>query len=177
MTLTGAKQNGVGVYQHQSSFFHLLNSLKSVFLKGQLHEIFDPRFFHQSTPARGLIHGLKPFCIWPNFRQKKFDNIWISAGSMNPLKPVWRGHWHLWNDTISAGSFTPLKLFWRLSKRLSRRIRSHLRNEFTNQGPRWGWLMKKTEVRKSRATIPLSRIIFPAGAGVGAASKCNNIWS
>jgi hypothetical protein len=38
-------------------------------LKGQLHEIFDPRFFHQSTPPRALIHGLKPFRIWLRIRQ------------------------------------------------------------------------------------------------------------
>jgi hypothetical protein len=59
--------------------------------KGQLHEIFDPRFFfHQSTPPRALIHGLRPFRIWP-----------------------------CWNR------------FWRLSMRLSRRIRSHMRNGFS----------------------------------------------
>jgi hypothetical protein len=41
-------------------------------LKGQLHEIFDPQFFfHQSTPPRALIHGLKPFRIW--FRMRR-DN-------------------------------------------------------------------------------------------------------
>jgi hypothetical protein len=34
---------------------------KHLFLKGQLHEIVDPRFFHQSTPTRALIHDLKPF--------------------------------------------------------------------------------------------------------------------
>jgi hypothetical protein len=32
-------------------------------LKGQCHEVFDPRFFHQTIPPRGLIHGLKPFRI------------------------------------------------------------------------------------------------------------------
>jgi hypothetical protein len=32
-----------------------------LWLKGQLHVIFDPQFFHQSTP---LIHVVKPFRIW-----------------------------------------------------------------------------------------------------------------
>jgi hypothetical protein len=31
------------------------------YLKGQCHEIFDPRVFHQSKPLGPLIHGLKPF--------------------------------------------------------------------------------------------------------------------
>jgi hypothetical protein len=30
-------------------------------LKGQCHEIFDPRFFHQTMPPGPLIHGFKPF--------------------------------------------------------------------------------------------------------------------
>jgi hypothetical protein len=37
-----------------------MNYLKNPFdLKGQCHEIFDPRFFHQTIPPRALIHGLK----------------------------------------------------------------------------------------------------------------------
>jgi hypothetical protein len=32
-------------------------------LKGQSHEIFDPRFFHQSIPLCPLIHLLKPIGI------------------------------------------------------------------------------------------------------------------
>jgi hypothetical protein len=47
---------------------------------------------------------------------------------------------------ISAVSLTPLKLEW---CRLFRRIRSHMRNGFS-QSPRWGWLVKKTRGRKSR---------------------------
>jgi hypothetical protein len=35
----------------------------SIYLKGQRHEIFDPRFSHQSSPPRPLISGLKPFRI------------------------------------------------------------------------------------------------------------------
>jgi hypothetical protein len=39
------------------------------FLKGQLHEMFDPWFFHQSNPPRDLIQGLKPFGIWFGIRR------------------------------------------------------------------------------------------------------------
>jgi hypothetical protein len=33
-------------------------------LKGPYHEIFDPRFSHQSNPPRPLTNGLKQFRIW-----------------------------------------------------------------------------------------------------------------
>jgi hypothetical protein len=39
-------------------------------LNGQCHEIFDPHFFHQSTPPRVLIHGLKPFRIRLRIRRE-----------------------------------------------------------------------------------------------------------
>jgi hypothetical protein len=39
-------------------------------LKGQCHEIFDPRLFHQTIPPRALIHGLKPFRIWLRIRRE-----------------------------------------------------------------------------------------------------------
>jgi hypothetical protein len=40
-------------------------------LKGQSHEIFVPLFFfQQSTPPRALIHGLRPFLIWPRIRRE-----------------------------------------------------------------------------------------------------------
>jgi hypothetical protein len=56
--------------------------------KGTVARDFRPSFFfHQSTPPRALIHGLKPLCIWPNFRLK-IENIRILAGSMTPLKPI-----------------------------------------------------------------------------------------
>jgi hypothetical protein len=60
------------------------------YLKGELHEIFDPRFFHQSTPPRVLIHGLRPLRIFAG----KIDNIKISAGSLTPLKSVLKNHYH-----------------------------------------------------------------------------------
>jgi hypothetical protein len=45
----------------------------------------------------------------------------------------------------------------RLSKRLSRRIRSHMGNGFCPWVRARGgvWLVKKTRGRKSRATVPL----------------------
>jgi hypothetical protein len=40
-------------------------------LKGQGHEIFDPRFFfHKTIPPRALIHGLKPFRILLRIRRE-----------------------------------------------------------------------------------------------------------
>jgi hypothetical protein len=39
-------------------------------LKGQCHEIFDSRFFHQSTPYRSLINRLKPFRRWLRIRRE-----------------------------------------------------------------------------------------------------------
>jgi hypothetical protein len=53
-------------------------------LKGQLHDIFDPWFFHQSTPPRALIHGLKLSCMWPN--TKKSTTFEFQ-----------RGQWPRWN--------------------------------------------------------------------------------
>jgi hypothetical protein len=39
------------------------NLVTSYALKGQCHEIFDPRFFHQNIRPGLLIKGLKPFRI------------------------------------------------------------------------------------------------------------------
>jgi hypothetical protein len=49
------------------------------FLKGQYHEIFDPRFFSlvnppPPPPPRVLIQGLKPFRIWLSIRRENRDN-------------------------------------------------------------------------------------------------------
>jgi hypothetical protein len=78
--------------------FHLIFSFKvRSSLKGQLHEIFDPRFFHKSTPPRALIHGLKPFCIWPNIRRKNRQYS-IFSGVNDPA------------ETVLTGSLTPLTL-------------------------------------------------------------------
>jgi hypothetical protein len=95
-----------------------------------LHEIFDPRFFHQTILFRVLIHGLKPFRIWLVFAEK-IDYIRISAVSLTPLKWFPRCNWHRWNDrdgkvknfigssttefflpNFSGVNTTPLKLMW-----------------------------------------------------------------
>jgi hypothetical protein len=104
-------------------------------LKGQCHEIVDLWFFHQSTPPRALTHMLKPFRIWLRIRR---ENRHYSRKR--------KCHWHRWNR------------FSRLSKWLSRRIRSHMRNGFSLWvralgGVDW-W--KKTRGRKSRDTVPLT---------------------
>jgi hypothetical protein len=39
-------------------------------LKGQSHEIFDPRFFSSIKFIGSLIHGLKYFCIWFRIRRE-----------------------------------------------------------------------------------------------------------
>jgi hypothetical protein len=38
-------------------------------LKGQCHDIFEPRFFSQTIPARAMIHGKRPFRIWLRIRR------------------------------------------------------------------------------------------------------------
>jgi hypothetical protein len=50
--------------------------IESWSLKGQCHEIFDPRvFFHQTIPPRALISGPKPFRIWLRIRREnRFEN-------------------------------------------------------------------------------------------------------
>jgi hypothetical protein len=125
------------------------------------------------TPLKPL-----PWCQWHrwNFRPDPYicfrgviDTAEIvSSVSMTPLKPPWswnekyymdfnhkiffaefqRCHWHRWNR------------FRRLSKRLSRRIWTHMRNGFSllirdRYGVDW-W--KKTESRKSRDTVPSTKI-------------------
>jgi hypothetical protein len=76
----------------------------------------------------------------------------ISARSLTPQKQFSRGHWPRWNR------------FCRLSRQFSRRILRQMRNGFRpwiRQGPRWSWLMKKTEGRKSRVTVPLTLPHWP----------------
>jgi hypothetical protein len=55
-------------------------------IKGQYHEIFDPRFFIKQSP-RVLIHGLKPFRIWLRIR-REYSN-WFSR----------RKRSHMWNGS------------------------------------------------------------------------------
>jgi hypothetical protein len=53
-------------------------------------------FFHQSTPPRALIHGLKLFYIWPNIRRKnrQYSNF---SGVNDPTETILAGHWPRWN--------------------------------------------------------------------------------
>jgi hypothetical protein len=73
--------------------------------KGQCHENFNPRFFHQSTPPRSLIHGLKPFCILRQYRREIwYDCLKLSASavSMRPWKPL---PWFQWGCRSGFSSF------------------------------------------------------------------------
>jgi hypothetical protein len=59
----------------QPASYCFWSALGGNILKGQCHEIFDPRFFHQSTPPRAPIHRLKPFRIWLRIsREIRFGN-------------------------------------------------------------------------------------------------------
>jgi hypothetical protein len=94
----------VGIFKFGIRHPQAQSSADNPLLKGQLHEIFDPWFFHQSTPLRALIHGLKPFCIWPNPDTTRdipfFKKLWAQmiilnfSGVNDPAK------------TVSAGSMT-----------------------------------------------------------------------
>jgi hypothetical protein len=90
-----------------------------------------------------------PFTKMLRTRNKdlKFQHvIYISAGSMTLLKSFQRGHWPRWN---------------RLSKRLSRRIRSHIETGLAClSGTYKGLMDEKTESRKSRDTVPLSNYFY-----------------
>jgi hypothetical protein len=88
-------------------------------LKGQCHEIFDPRFFIKQSPLGPWLTGWNRFVYGFVFAEK-IDIIRVSEVSMTPLKPFPRCQWHRWNrfrgvnDTaeivVSAMSLTPLKL-------------------------------------------------------------------
>jgi hypothetical protein len=49
------------------------------------HEIFDPLFFHPSTPPRALIHGLKPFRIPLRIRR----DYWFENRRNRNLRSKW----------------------------------------------------------------------------------------
>jgi hypothetical protein len=118
-------------------------------LKGQLHEIVDHRFFcHQSTPPR-----TKAVLHMAQYSPKKSTII-----------DVQRGHWPRWNR------------FWRLSKRLARRIRNHMRNGFSPWIRALVWLMKKTEGRKSHATVPLKQSSTSADVQYCSSAVSHNSW-
>jgi hypothetical protein len=71
-------------------------------LKGQCHEIFNPRFIHQTTPPRALIHGLKPICIWLRYRRENRDNRLQSSDPavlMRPRNQIPRFQWDHGNQS------------------------------------------------------------------------------
>jgi hypothetical protein len=83
-----------------------------------------------------------------NFSSVNDTAVTISAVSLPLLKQIQGCQWHRWNR------------FWRLSQRLSRWIRCHMQNGFILlirdiYGGDW---CKKTEGRKSRATVPLNQV-------------------
>jgi hypothetical protein len=43
--------------------------MRCLLLKGQCHEIFNPRFFHQTISPGPLIRGLKPFEFYFEFAE------------------------------------------------------------------------------------------------------------
>jgi hypothetical protein len=88
-------------------------------LKGPWHKIFDPWFFHKTTPPRPLRQELKPFSIWINIR---LENRLCNGRFLSQRAPLWltqRSHW-LHCDvhsvvidsavTCTAESLTPLWL-------------------------------------------------------------------
>jgi hypothetical protein len=59
---------------------------KCVTFKGAVSRDFLPSVFHQSTPPRVLIHGLKPFLIWFRIRR---DNLFENhQNQMRPWDPI-----------------------------------------------------------------------------------------
>jgi hypothetical protein len=113
---------------------------KQIFcLKGQLHEIFDHGFFfHQSTPPKALIHGLKPICIWPRIRR---ENRQYSIFSVV-------------NDPVEIGFKKPLS--WPVS--IARETCNDLRNGYNSEllsffGTNW----RKYRRPQAMHTVPLSK--------------------
>jgi hypothetical protein len=56
---------------------HNSSEIEFTKLKGQCHEIFDPRFFRQSIPPRPLINTLKYFRILFRICRAIYENVLI----------------------------------------------------------------------------------------------------
>jgi hypothetical protein len=107
----------------------------------------------QQINRLNLINRPKPFRIWLRIRRdNRFESrqnriqrghMYISAWSMTPLKRFQRGHWQSWNSNIVdfLGEYEAIG-------------ETALGRESGTRGPWWGWLMKKSEGRKTRATVP-----------------------
>jgi hypothetical protein len=60
------------------------------------------------------------------------------------------------SETVSAGSLAPLKFEYCRFLNFSANTRPYVKRRYdVNHCPMWGWLMKKTEGRKSHATVTL----------------------
>jgi hypothetical protein len=92
--LTGQHTLHDALIEDTTQKLRILEHLAYQYLRGQLHDIFDPRFFHQSTPPRALIHRLKPFrlflCIRLDNRFKSHQN-WFQ-----------QCQWPLWNRKLKS---------------------------------------------------------------------------
>jgi hypothetical protein len=112
-------------------------------LKGTVSRDFRPSVFSSINPTyRALIHGLKRFCIWPNIRRKnrQYSNIRnscdpaeISNRRFGPTTFFKREYpAKLFHSEISPYNILTLtqknleNYRLQLSRRLSRRIRSHM---------------------------------------------------
>jgi hypothetical protein len=119
------------------------------FLKAQCHARFLPSVFFSSSCYRALIRGPKPFCICLRIRRDDRLKRWSYAASMRPQTWMPRFLWvrRIW--------------FRRFPNRISRRVRSHMRNGFSSwvSALRGDCLMEKTWGRKSRDTVPLSKLL------------------
>jgi hypothetical protein len=90
------------------------------FLKGQYHEIFNPRFFHLTICPGLLIKGLKPFCIWIRIREE-MRNFYMHSVLMTP-----HARCMLWPRLHDACGVNYTK--WIENQWLKNRIRSRIQN-------------------------------------------------
>jgi hypothetical protein len=73
---------------------------------------------------------------------------------MTPRKSSPRCHWHWGNDPCGAIDTVEIHCLSNISANTKPYAKRH---KLVNQGPRWVFLMNKTEGQKSRATFPLSK--------------------
>jgi hypothetical protein len=88
-------------------------------LKGQLHEILEPRFFHQSTPPRALILGQRLFCIWPRIRRenRQYSNFSV-AHDPAEISYLRFGSATFFKGNINQNNFIPIPYFYFKEKKL-----------------------------------------------------------
>jgi hypothetical protein len=138
-------------------------------LQGHCHEIFDHRFFFIHHPRLGpWLTGLAPFRIWLRIRRDiSFDGRQIDAAEMAMtvrcdiwavplplLKRFQRYNWDRWNDLSGVIYTADIRILSNISantKPYAKRFQS------ADQGPRWGWFMKKSR-DKSLVKVSLYKI-------------------